>query len=48
MLLGATFISIVALDRRIVSRLQDAPPEVVKGCNDDGCEDVSEPDEEEL
>jgi len=48
MLLGATFVSIVALDRRIVSRLQDAPPEVVKGCSDDGCDAVSETDEEEL
>jgi hypothetical protein len=48
MLLGAAAISIAAIDRRIVARLQDAPPEVVKGCADDGCMDASEPDEEEL
>lgn len=48
MLLGAAAISIAAVDKRIVARLQDAPPEVVKGCADDGCIDASERDEEEL
>ena len=48
MLLGAAAISIAAVDKRIIARLQDAPPEVVKGCADDGCIDASEPDEEEL
>jgi hypothetical protein len=48
MLLGAAAISIAAIDKRIVARLQDAPPEVVKGCADDGCMDASDPDEEEL
>ncbi len=48
MLLGAAAISIAAVDKRIVARLQDAPPEVVIGCADDGCIDASEPDEEEL
>ena len=48
MLIAVTFVSTAALDRRIVSRLQDAPPEVVKGCSDDGCVDASEPDEEEI
>lgn len=48
MLIGALVVSAVAFDRRIVSRLQDAPPEVVKGCSDDGCADASESDEEEI
>ena len=48
MLLGAAALSIAAVDKRSVARLQDAPPEVVKGCADDGCIDASEPDEEEL
>ena len=48
MLLGAAAISIAAVDKRIIARLQDAPPEVVKGCADDGCIDASERDEEEL
>ena len=48
MRLGAAAISIAAVDKRIIARLQDAPPEVVKGCADDGCIDASEPDEEEL
>jgi hypothetical protein len=48
MLLGAAAISIAAVDKRIIARLQDAPPEVVKGCADDGCIDASEPDEEEI
>lgn len=47
MLFGALVVSFAALDRRIVSRLQDAPPEVVKGCSDDGCTDAFETDEEE-
>ncbi|MFM7186728.1 MAG: hypothetical protein ACKO14_02815 [Armatimonadota bacterium] len=48
MLFGVVVVSFAALDRRIVSRLQDAPPEVVKVCSDDGCTDASEPDEEEI
>ena len=48
MLLGAAAISVAAVDKRIIARLQDAPPEVVKGCADDGCIDASERDEEEL
>jgi hypothetical protein len=48
MLVGCAWIAIVALDRRIVARLQDASPEVVKGLLDDGCLVTSEPDEEEF
>lgn len=48
MLLGAVVVSVAALDRRIVARLQDAPPEVVKGSADDGCVDASDTDEEDI
>jgi hypothetical protein len=48
MLLGAVAVSVAALDRRIVARLQDAPPEVVKGSADDGCVDASDTDEEDI
>ena len=48
MLLGVVLVSCAALDRRIVARLQDAPPEVVKGSVDDGCVDASDTDKEEF
>ena len=48
MLLGVVLVTCAALDRRIVARLQDAPPEVVKGSVDDGCVDASDTDKEEF